>query len=139
MSKFEKTIQQVFNEVCIQALQDGNYNFGICSSLRRPQNSPQYQPGWFYNQLPQEVKDRIKNELRPEHAQNLLRQVKEWGQHEPWWERDAKSGERMLTHEKLKFEFEVLKLRPIPPYYQKNRNVQYDWEACCGRWDFLDD
>jgi hypothetical protein len=88
MNKFEKTIDQIFQEVCISAFEDGMRNFGLCSSLRHPRNSEKYKPGYFYNSLPFDVKERIKKELRSEHAQNILRSIKEFGHLKPWWELD---------------------------------------------------
>lgn len=67
------------------------------------------QPGYFYNRLSEEVKERIRNELKPEHMQSLLYKFVAWGPVIPWEEQrilDAKDG---FKREKLKFELELMK------------------------------
>jgi len=78
---------------------------GGLSSIRREPTHPSMRPGYFYNSLPDEVKERLKNELKSEHVQNMLLSTKLYGPVEPWWDRKSDRHKK----EMLKFEEELMR------------------------------
>ncbi len=104
MSK-EQSIQSLFIDICDQAQWSGHILVGYLSSIRRKPTDPAMRPGYFYNNLPEEVKERLKKELKSEHAQDMLLSTKLYGPVEPWWDRKSDRHKK----EMLKFEEELMR------------------------------
>lgn len=119
MSPHKQSIQGLFTEICDQAFWNGTALWGMHTSIRREADHPERKPGLFYSRLPQEVKDRLKNELKSEHANfiltSLLRCGKD-GQPLPWWEEKRANADTWIRGEKLKFEAELMKHGWKPNY-----------------------
>lgn len=101
----EKSIKGLFLDICHHAEWSGYVLVGGLSSIRRKPTDPAMRPGYFYNNLPKEVKERLKNELKSEHVQDMLLSTKLYGPVEPWWDRKSDWHKR----EMLKFEEELMK------------------------------
>jgi len=98
----EISIQSLFLDICEQARNDGEVKFGYLSSIKRNILDPQRKPGKFYNQLPEHIKERIRKELKSEHAQDPLRSMMVYG--------DIVENGVNCHREILKFELELLKM-----------------------------
>lgn len=101
----EKSIKGLFLDICDQAQWNGHVLIGGLSSLRRDKNHPWMKPGYYYNNLPEEIKERLKKELKSEHVQDMLLSTKLYGPVEPWWDRKSDWHKR----EMLKFEEELMR------------------------------
>lgn len=116
----ESPVKDVFNKICLLAWEDGAREFYF-RGTRYPRDHETYKPGYFYSKLPQAIKDKIKAELTSDNAGGLtIRDFLLCGPIEPWWIQDEKRWKRQLKHEKLKFEYEVLKIRPTPKLRHPN-------------------
>ena len=107
--KNEISIQTLFAEVCYFALLNGEMVVSGHSVVRKERTHPTMRPGYYYNNLPEWMKERIKNELTSEVAQKAVPRVLfECNPVEPWWDA-TNSNRRFVKKEKLKFEIELMK------------------------------
>jgi hypothetical protein len=104
----QKSIQALFIDICDQARWDGYLMFGMLSSLRRNKDHPERKPGLFYSRLPEEVKERIRKELKSEHAQSPLKDMLLYGDIIPY-DVDTNRHIDYWKREMLKFEHELMK------------------------------
>lgn len=110
----QKSIESLFLDVCDKAMWDGANKLGSFCSIRREREHPCTKPGYFYNKLPEDVKERLKNELKSEHTQTPLAIMISCGQVTPWW--DHKYNYRK---DKEKFELELMKHGWKPDFSHK--------------------
>jgi hypothetical protein len=112
-----KSIQRLFYDICDTAFHMAIIHHGCLSSMRRDKNHPSMQPGYWYNNLPEEHKERLKNELKSEHVANVG--LMTWCEPNaclPWYDRQVERGKDMVREEKLKFEQELLRNGWKPNY-----------------------
>jgi hypothetical protein len=102
----EKTIRSLFLDVCEGARWDGILLFGVLSSKRTDPSHPTMRPGYYYNNLPEDIKERLRNELKSEHAQDILLSVKLYGHVESWWNLNTSE---FYKKECLKFEQKLIR------------------------------
>lgn len=115
MSIRNQSIQSLFTEVCDSAYWNGYLRISRHHMGCRP-SAEHIKPGYYYNQLPDWIKERLKNELTSDIAKNVvLRLFLEAGPNEPWWDHKAES-ERFFRREKKKFEAELMKHGWQPNY-----------------------
>ena len=110
----QKSIESLFLDICDQARWNGLVKVGLLSSCRRTKDNLWMQPGYFYNKLPEDVKNRIKEELKSKHAQVPLMSELLCGQITPWWE--VKPDYRK---DKEAFELELMKHGWKPDFRHK--------------------
>jgi len=80
-------------------------------SIRRDQSHPTMQPGYYYNNLPEHIKERLKNELTSEIIKtSVLSLFLRCGPIHAWWDESVhiQRLQEMLREEKLKFEAKMI-------------------------------
>lgn len=113
---FKKNVKAVFAEVCHNAYWNG-VHYASGHHRRTDRTDPRMQPGYYYNNLPEETRELLKNELTSDITKDLMISVfKDCGPNEAWWEPRAKTGDNWVSREKLKFEAELMKHGWQPNY-----------------------
>lgn len=103
-----KSIQTLFAEICYSAYINGLYKVSGFNT-RVDRDCPSMRPGYFYNSLPEDVKERIKNELTSESIKKSISLCVLFSPPiEPWWD-CASKNKSYIKEEKLKFELELMK------------------------------
>lgn len=102
----KRSIQGLFTDICYNAIWDG-YWVVSGDSIRKNRDHPSRQLGYYYNSLPEEIKKRLREELKSEHVQSPLRVMLTCGDVIPWDDPNKYRG--WHKKEMLKFEEELMR------------------------------